>query len=90
MRTSMSETIRIERFLQGELSALECQVLKAQMQKNPSLRWRVYFQKQIHLLIKLYHRKRSKAEMETVHLALFQNPEKAQFQQRIFNIFGKD
>lgn len=87
MRTSMSETILIERFLQGELSALERQTFKAQMLQNPRLRLRVYFQKKVHLLVKLYHRKRLKAEMEEIHQDLFQNPTKAEFQQVISNIF---
>lgn len=87
MMTSMSETILIERFLQGELSALERQTFKAQMLQNPRLRLRVYFQKKVHLLVKLYHRKRLKAEMEEIHQDLFQNPTKAEFQQVISNIF---
>lgn len=87
MRTSMSESIQIERFLQGELSALERQTFKAQMQQNPRLRLRVYFQKKVHLLVKLYHRKRLKAEMEEIHQSLFQDPTKADFQQDISNIF---
>lgn len=87
MRTSMSETIQIERFLQGELSALERQTFKAQMLQSPRLRLRVYFQKKVHLLVKLYHRKKVKAEAEAVHQTLFQDPTKAEFQQNISNIF---
>lgn len=89
MRTSMSETILIERFLQGELSALERQTFKAQMLQNPRLRLRVYFQKKVHLLVKLYHRKRLKAEMETVHEELFRDPRKLEFQKNVTSIFHK-
>lgn len=88
MRTSMSESIQIERFLQGELSALERQTFKAQMRQNPRLRLRVYFQKKVHLLVKLYHRKKVKAEAEAVHQTLFKDPTKAEFQQNITNLFN--
>jgi len=83
----MSESILIERFLLGELSALERQTFRAQMLQNPRLRLRVYFQKKVHLLVKLYHRKKLKAEMEAVHDELFQDPDKVQFQQSIFKLF---
>lgn len=87
MKTSMSETILIERFLQDELPALEHQAFKAKMRLNPGLRLKVYFQKKVHLLVKLYHRKKCKAELEVLHQDLFQDPNKIEFQQNISNIF---
>lgn len=89
MRTSMNESIQIERFLLGELSALERQVFKAEMQQSPRLRLKVYFQKKVHLLVKLYHRKKLKTELEVLHEELFSAPEKSQFRENIHHIFDK-
>ena len=89
MKTSMSESIQIERFLLGELSALERQVFNAEMQQSPGLRLRVYFQKKVHLLVKLYHRKKLKAELELLHEELFSDPDKSQFRENIHHIFDK-
>ena len=89
MKTSMSETILIERYLWGELSPLEKQNFKARLLQSPRLRLRVYFQKKVHLLIKLYHRKKLKTELELLHEELSNNPEKTQFRENIHQIFEK-
>ena len=87
MKTSMSETILIERYLWGELLPLEKQTFKARLLQSPRLRLRVYFQKKVHLLVKLYHRKKLKMELVVIHEDLFSNQEKTQFQEKIHQIF---
>ena len=89
MKTSMSETILIERYLCGELLPLENQTFKARLLQSPRLRLRVYFQKKVHLLVKLYHRKKLKAELEVLREELFSDPEKSQFREDIHHIFDK-
>ena len=87
MKTSMSETILIERYLGGELLPLEKQSFKARLLQSPRLRLRMYFQKKVHFLVKLYHRKKLRAELEVLHEELFSNPEKSQFRENIHQIF---
>ena len=87
MKTSWNDTRRIERYLDNELSEEEKILFEAQLVLEPHFKLHVRLQKQIHALIKLYGRRKMKAEIGKIHHKLFQNPEHVIFQQRIQQLF---
>lgn len=87
MRTSRNNVPLIERYLQGHLSPSEKLVFEAQLLLQPKLRMDLYFQKKTHRLVQLYHRKKLKAELESVHQQLFNDPDKVVFQETIYQLF---
>jgi len=87
MRTSWNNTQRIERYLLGNLSASDKLVFEFQLMLRPKLRKELYFQKKTYQLVQLYHRKKLKEELETLHQQIFDDPDKVVFQQAIYRLF---
>ena len=87
MKISWNDTRHIERYLNDELSKEEKILFEAQLVLDPRFKLNVGLLKQIHSLIKLYGRKKMKAEIGKIHHKLFQNPEHVVFQQRIQQLF---
>ena len=87
MRTSLNEIKEIEKFLHHQLDAEESLVFEARLLTNPMLKLNTYLQQKIGQLLLIYHRKKLKEEAETVHQRLFSDPEKADFQQTIMELF---
>ena len=90
MKISWNDTRHIERYLDNELSKEEKILFEAQLVLDPRFKLNVRLQKQIHALIKLYGRRKMKAEIEKIHHKLFQNPEHVIFQQRIQQLFKEN
>lgn len=90
MMTSLNNLIVIERYLQGELPQADRLVFEAQMLVQPALRTDFRFQRKVHELIRMYHRKKLKEELETVYQRLFNDPQKRNFRKKIGQIFKKD
>ena len=89
MKTSSNNTLLIEKYLEGRLSTKERFLFEARLLMTPNLRENFFFQKKAHLLVKMYHRKKLKEELEIIHLDLFQSRDKTTFQQSIFQLFQK-
>ncbi len=87
MKISWNDTRHIERYLDNELSEEEKILFEAQLVLEPHFKLHVRLQKQIHALIKLYGRRKMKAEIGKIHHKLFQNLEHLIFQQRIQQLF---
>ena len=87
MKISWNDTGRIERYLNDGLSKEEKILFEAQLVLDPHLKLNVRLQKQIHSLIKLYGRRKMKAEIGKIHYKLFQSREHVIFQQRIQQLF---
>ena len=87
MKISWNDTRRIQRYLDNELSEEEKILFEAQLVLDPHFKLNVRLQKQIHSLIKLYGRRKMKAEIGKIHHQLFHNPEHIIFQQRIQQLF---
>jgi hypothetical protein len=87
MKISWNDTRRIERYLDNELSKEEKILFEAQLVLDSHFKLHVRLQKQIHSLIKLYGRRKMKAEIGKIHHKLFHNPEHIIFQQRIQKLF---
>lgn len=87
MRTLRSNVQRIERYLQGSLSMSDKLVFEAQLLLQPKLRMDLYFQKKTYQLVRIYHRKKLKEELETLHQEIFNDPDNIVFQQNIYGLF---
>ena len=87
MKISWNDTRRIEQYLDNELSGEEKILFEAQLVLDPHFKLNVRLHKQIHSLIKLYGRRKMKAEIGKIHHKLFHNPEHIIFQQRIQQLF---
>lgn len=74
MKTSIADTIKIERFLTGEMDARDRLVFEAKLLVDQQLRTEVSLQRMVHKLVRLYHRKKLKARLEVVHERLFSDP----------------
>jgi hypothetical protein len=51
------------------------------------LRKDLYFQQKTYQLVKMYHRKKLKEDMELLHQEILSNPSNLKFKERIFKIF---
>lgn len=87
MRTLRSNVQRIERYLQGSLSMSDKLIFEAQLLLQPKLRMDLYFQKKTYQLVRIYHRKKLKEELETLHQQIFNDPDNIVFQQNIYGLF---
>jgi hypothetical protein len=87
MKISWNDTHHIERYLDNELSKEEKILFETQLVLDPRFKLNVGLLKQIHSLIKLYGRRKMKAEIGKIQHKLFQSPEHVIFQQRIKQLF---
>jgi hypothetical protein len=87
MKISWNDTRHIERYLNNELSKEEKILFETQLVLDPRFKLNVGLLKQIHSLIKLYGRRKMKAEIGKIQHKLFQSPEHVIFQQRIKQLF---
>ncbi len=90
MKTSLNETQTIEQYLAGKLSPWNRMLFASRLKINPGLRNDVELQKKTYGLVKIYHRKKLREELEMLHEHLFNHPEKKDFRKGILGIFGKD
>ncbi|NUO02362.1 MAG: hypothetical protein HUU01_17285 [Saprospiraceae bacterium] len=87
MMTSRNNTKLIEQYLQGKLPVSRQIAFEARLLLQPKLRMDLYFQKKTYRLVQLYHRKKLKEELETVHQQIFSDPDKVDFQENIYRLF---
>lgn len=87
MRTSLTDIKQAEAWLQGTLTPQDSLLFEARILTNPLLRANVALQKKVLALLRFYHRKKLKEELEAVHQRLFSDPAKADFQQQIHHLF---
>jgi hypothetical protein len=87
MKTSQSDVNQIEAYLTGKMPPADRLVFKARLIINPLLRLNVAFQQKTYTLIKAYGRKKRKADFDLLHTKLFNDPEKAVFQQEVLQLF---
>ena len=88
MKTSISETIKIEKYLLGQLNAGERVLFEARLRRYDSLRISLFFQKALRRLLLLYHRRKLKREIACVHDRLFQDPARIHFRESVLKNFN--
>jgi hypothetical protein len=89
MKTSYTEIIRTEKFLRQEMGADDSLVFQARILLSSELRANTYFHKLVQRLVRLYHRRQVKAEIETLHSRLFNDPSKTAFREGIVRLFNR-
>lgn len=85
----MCETQQIELYLLNKLSPEDQLLIEANALINTELREKLFFQKQTHILIRDFGRKKIRAEIEAVHNKLFSEKKFGSFRQKINSIFKK-
>ena len=88
MKTSFSEIIEAEKYLDGGLNPEESLMFEARLVIDENLRRNTFFQAMVNRLTRLYHRRQLKAEVEAVHKKLFDHPANVSFRKSITNIFN--
>ena len=88
MKTSLSETIEIEKYLLDELAPERALVFNARLLISAQLRKDTFFQKLVHRLVHLYHRRHLKREVEAVHARLFNDPSRLDFREGVMKNFN--
>lgn len=89
MRTSFIETKQLDGYLQRNLSEEDAAVIEARLLLEPHLTEKLKWQKLSYQLVTLYGRKKLKAEIETIHQKLFNNPEHEGFRQKVYRLFSR-
>jgi hypothetical protein len=89
MRTSLNNIKETEDFLSGALQAEETLLFKVRLLLDPALRVNVSIQQKAYSLIRLYGRKKLKAEIESVHENIFNDPTHAKYRREIDQLFNK-
>lgn len=90
MTTSSNNIGLIEKYLQGEMGPAEKFLFEAQLLVNPGLRMDVRAQKTAYALVRMYHRKKLKEELEGIHRQIFSDPAKAVYQQQVYQLFKQE
>ena len=87
MKTSITEIIRIERFLAGRLADADRKFFEERLVVDRKLQRDVFLHRLVHRLVRLYHRQKIKGEVARVQLKLFDDPAKATFRQSVLQYF---
>jgi hypothetical protein len=89
MRTSLNNIREIEGYVEGTMELNEVILFEEKIRKDSLLRLNVLLHKKVLALVRIYHRKNLKMELEEVHERLFNDPEKVTFRDRVREIFGR-
>ncbi len=87
MRTSLNEIRLIDEHLFNNGQPDDALLFDAMRIINPALNRQITLQAQTHILINNYSRKKLKAEIESAHQKLFNEPAHLSFKQRIMSFF---
>ena len=88
MKTSITEIIRIEKYLSGELKVGDKLLFDGRLIVDKGLQDNVRLHRLVQRLVRLYQRKKMKAEVERVHLKLFGDPAKTRFCESVLQHFN--
>jgi hypothetical protein len=89
MRTSLNEIKLIDGYIFKNGLAEDTLLFDAMLILNPALSNQIHWQRKTHTVIQKYSRKILKAEMESVHRQLFNNPMHQSFKNKILSLFYK-
>jgi hypothetical protein len=89
MRTSLNEIKLIDEHIFKNGLIEDKLLFDAMLILNPALSNQVMWQKKTHALVLQFSRNKLKAEIESVHRQLFNEPKHQSFRQRILSLFSK-
>jgi hypothetical protein len=87
MKTSSTDLSRTEKFLRGELRTPDALVYEANLLIDEDMRKKTFYHRMVHSLVRAYHRKKLKAEVQDVHNQLFNDPAKAHVWREVIKLF---
>ena len=87
MKTSWNNTKLAEDYIEGKMTIDSRIAFESRLAVNPLLSMNVHFQKKTYQLIKMYHRKKMKEELDALHKRIFSDPNKIVFRQNILQLF---
>lgn len=88
MKTFSNNIRLIEGYLSGTISKAGRLFFETQLLVNSNLRHDLHFQRKTIRLVKMYHRKKFKEELEELHQEIFQDPKNTAFINRMLNLFN--
>jgi len=83
MKTSLNNIRILERFLTGKMRPKESLSFQVRLVDDPVLKMSLRLQEKIHALVRMYHRKKLKEEIQSVERNMFSDPMRAGFQESI-------
>jgi len=87
MRISLNNIREIERYIEGTMDRYDAVLFEEKMRNDSLLRLNVSLQEKVLAIVRMYHRKKLKMELEEVHERIFNDPEKVTFRERVMGIF---
>lgn len=87
MRTSLNDTQQIDDYLLQVAGEADKALFEARLLLQPALRNTLQWQQKTYDIIRQYSRRQLKAEIESVHQLLFNEPEHTSFRQKIMALF---
>ena len=87
MRISLNNIREIERYVEGTMDRNEAVLFEEKMRSDSLLRLNVSLQEKVLAIIRMYHRKKLKMELEEIHQRIFNDPGKVTFRERVLEIF---
>jgi hypothetical protein len=89
MKTSWNDIRQAEDYLTGNIKEEDALVMKAKLLIDPVLRANMAAQKKVYSLIRMYGRKKLRAELDAIQEELFQDTAKHSFREKIVQLFNK-
>jgi hypothetical protein len=89
MRTSLTEIRDTEMFVLDELSPEDSLVFEARLLTNPNLKANVGFQRKLYVLLKIFQRRKIRAEILAIHSTVFNAEKRQSFRDRVTQIFNQ-
>jgi len=87
MRISLNNIREIESYIEGTMDRNEAVLFEEKMRSDSLLRLNVSLQEKVLDIVRMYHRKRLKIELEELHQRIFNDPGKAAFRKSVMRIF---
>ena len=85
----MNKIRDIERYIDGAMERNDALLFEEKLRSDSLLRLNVLLQEKVLAIVRMYHRRKLKMELEEIHQRIFTDPEKANFRERVIGIFRK-
>ena len=89
MRISLNNIRDIERYIDGTMEPNDALLFEEKLRSDSLLKLNVLLQEKVLAIVRMYHRKKLKMELEELHQRIFNDPGKVMFRERVMGIFRK-
>jgi hypothetical protein len=87
MRISLNKIRDIERYIDGAMERNDALLFEEKLRSDSLLRLNVLLQEKVLAIVRMYHRRKLKMELEEIHQRIFNDPGKVNFRERLMRIF---